>query len=566
MSPQKPVKKTIYVDADEEITGVIDKLRSSSEPIVALVVPKSASVFMSIVNMKLLKRAADQSKKKLVLVTSNQSVLPLAGSVGMHVAANPNAKPYIPSAPETAAPSIADSDEQSIEINSASEPAVDSEAAASPIGPKNSITPKAAGAATIAVDAAKAPKVKKAKGPKLKVPDFKKFRTLLIAGIALLLVLIVGGYWALAIAPKATVTLRGETDTKNLSFKIGADTAAKTLDEEKMIVPSMLKEIKKTETEKVAATGQKDKGEKAKGTIKIYNCNKDDKLSDVTRTVPAGTGVSASGFTFILQTSVEVEPSSFNGNNCSYNRASDAAVVVAQNPGDQYNISEKQRSYSVAGFSSMIADGSSMTGGTSQVVKVVANSDIENAKQKLSAKQVGATEELKASLNAEGYTGLVDTFAAANGNYVPTPAVDSEANEVIVSVQTTYTMLGVKKDDLKKLVETKAAKDAGIDTNRQSILSNGLDKATFQLGAKAGTSTDVTVKTDIIAGPQIDQNAIKSEIAGKKRGVAEQSLANRPGIKEVRIDTSPFWNYSVPKKTNKINFVVEDTDGAQVNP
>ncbi len=34
-------KDTIYIDIDEEITGIIDKVRSSEGKIVALVLPKS---------------------------------------------------------------------------------------------------------------------------------------------------------------------------------------------------------------------------------------------------------------------------------------------------------------------------------------------------------------------------------------------------------------------------------------------------------------------------------------------------------------------------------------------
>ena len=77
-------KDTIYIDVDDEITGIIDKVRSSKHKIVALVLPKRSTVFQSIVNMKLLKRKADSADKNLVLITSETSLLPLAGAVGLH--------------------------------------------------------------------------------------------------------------------------------------------------------------------------------------------------------------------------------------------------------------------------------------------------------------------------------------------------------------------------------------------------------------------------------------------------------------------------------------------------
>ena len=60
---ESPKKKTIYVDVDDEITAIIDKVKTAGEPIQALVLPKRATMLQSIVNMKLLKRAADQDNK-----------------------------------------------------------------------------------------------------------------------------------------------------------------------------------------------------------------------------------------------------------------------------------------------------------------------------------------------------------------------------------------------------------------------------------------------------------------------------------------------------------------------
>src|SRR5579863_1157155 len=95
-----PGKDTIYVDIDDEITGVIDKLRASDGKVVALVLPKRATVLQSIVNMRLLKRSADEARRHLVLITSETGLLPLAGAAGVYVAKTLTSKPEIPSAPD----------------------------------------------------------------------------------------------------------------------------------------------------------------------------------------------------------------------------------------------------------------------------------------------------------------------------------------------------------------------------------------------------------------------------------------------------------------------------------
>lgn len=548
MTPKTtPSKNTVYVDVDDEITAVIDKVRSSKDNIVALVLPKRAAVFQSVVNMKLLKRAADQESKKVVLITSEPTILPLAGSVGLHVASNLNSKPYLPTMPDVEDyDSSADPDEPVILDKTAP--------LASVIPPEESDiqidnTPKVAAATGVA---------KKAKGKsKLRVPDFKKFRTLMIAGGIALVLLIALGYWAFAIAPKAKVVLRGETNDAQLAFDIIADTAATELNEETKVVPAKLKEIKKTESEKLPTTGQKDKGNKASGTVTLRNC------SDNKVTIPAGTGVSSGDFTFITQAPASMDEGDFtSGGNCKSSSPTKEVSVIAQQAGDRYNVSS--RTYSVAGFPGVSGTGSAMTGGTSQLVKVVSAIDVENAKQKLASKQTGVTEEIKAGLEAEGYIGLPETFEAKTPSYTPAPAIDAEATEVVVTAETTYSMLGLRYDDLKKLVEKEADSEDSIDTTQQKILSDGLKSAVYQLGAKKNTRTNINVQTKVVAGPEIDEEAIKKEIMGKKRGEAEQLLKERPGIKEARVETSPFWSYSIPKKSSKITFSVEEADGTQI--
>jgi hypothetical protein len=562
MNPKnsKITKKTIYIDAEEEITGVIDKLLASSESIVALVIPKRATVFSSIVNMKLLKRSADQNDKKIVLITSNKSVLPLAGIVGLHVAQNLNSKPYVPAEPSLQ-PSTKDqpSEESTVEVDNTS---------------KNEDSPVLADEEIDALEVDNSPKEeekpskkpflaflgigKDKHGTKLKVPDFNKFRLWLIIGGVALVLLIIFGYWALAIAPRATVTLRGDTSTKDLAFAIKADSAVTEADLDNKVIPAIKKEIKKTESEKVPATGQKDNGNKASGQMTLRNCSK----SDGAVNIPAGTGVSSEGLTFITQQPASLKPSIFTGGGSCISETVNISVM-AQQAGDRYNVSE--RSYSVAGFSSVQATGSTMSGGTSQIVKVVSGTDVETAKSKLAEKQVSSVEELKASLGAEGYTALEDTFSPNEGAFVPTPAVGSESADVTVSVQKTYTMIGVKTSDLKKLIE-KIAFDSGIDGSKQSILNDGLTEAIFQLGATEGSFTVVNISNKITAGPKLDNEAIKQEIIGKKRGEAEQILSKRPGVKEVRIETSPFWNYSVPKNPDKINLNIQEIPNESSNP
>jgi hypothetical protein len=122
-------------------------------------------------------------------------------------------------------------------------------------------------------------------------------------------------------------------------------------------------------------------------------------------------------------------------------------------------------------------------------------------------------------------------------------------------------MLGVKRDDLKKLV-VNSAKDQ-IDSSKQSIGDDGLDKAVFKLGDKPlATDQKINVQTTLSTGAQIDEAALKAEIAGKKKGEVQQIIGGRPGVKEVEVKYSPFWVYKTPKSVNKITLKFEQAENA----
>jgi hypothetical protein len=64
--------QTFYIDIDEEITSIVDRLRRTKAREVIIVVPKRAMLIQSIVNLKLLKKEADSLKKDLAIVTQDK--------------------------------------------------------------------------------------------------------------------------------------------------------------------------------------------------------------------------------------------------------------------------------------------------------------------------------------------------------------------------------------------------------------------------------------------------------------------------------------------------------------
>jgi hypothetical protein len=537
-------KDTVYIDVDDEITAIIDKVNSSDKKIVALVLPKRATVLQSIVNMKLLKRTADDAKKNLVLITSETGLLPLAGAVGVHVAKTLQSKPAIPSAPETAdKPINVDQDDiDDVELDKAKpigELAEDETIEVDNDEPEEAAAGAAAGA-------------KKASGKKkIRIPNFDKFRVKIVLGVLALVLLIVGWIFAFMVLPKATVIVKTDAQSIDTTLELTASPAATELNEAEGIVPALSQELRKTETEKVPATGQLDKGTKASGTVSLKNCT----AADGSVTIPAGTGLSNSNLTFITDEAVTLPASSFSGGG-SCTTAVEEVSVTAQNAGDKYNISG-DRTFTVAGYSSVSGvDSSTMTGGTSNIVKVVAQKDIDDARKKIEDRSSTVKDELQGNLDESGYLGLQDTFAAGAPAVTSSPNVNGEGGEVTVTVAVTYTMLGIKKDDLKKLIEKSI--EGKIDRSKQVILDDGLSDAAIGIIEKRPNGeVRLTLSATVLAGAQQDENAIKQEIAGKKKSLTLTAIKSRPGVTDAEVKYSPFWVSSTPKKTSKITVIFE---------
>ena len=565
--PTTSGKDTIYIDIDDEITSVIEKVRSSNEKIVALVLPKRASVLQSIVNMKLLKRSADGAKKHVVLITSEAGLMPLAATVGFHVAKNLQSKPEVPSLLNRADDDDVIDDEP-LEGPDA-EPEITAETAGNkPVGELAA----AAGTKAVADDsmetlsmdddgeaeivdadepaAAKPPK----KNKKLAIPNFDSFRLKLVLGAVLLVVLGAVLYVCTAILPKATITVTTDTSDVNSSLTLNLDTATKVLDASKLNVPATAQTVQKSSSQQVSTTGKKNNGTKAAGSVTMTagSCS-----ADVPNNVASGTGISSNGLTFITQESVSFSPVIKNSK-CIFQgiggtSGTTSIAMTSQTGGTNYNVSGA--SFTVAGRSDITASGSA-SGGTDNIVQVVAQADIDSASQKIASQNGQAVKsQLQTELKQAGLLAIASTFATGEPATTASSKVGDETGSVTVTQVISYTMFGVKQADLKTLVDADVQKH--IDPTKQSILSEGIDKANFHVNDSTATTATIAMTTTATAGPDLKVDTIKAQVAGKKTGDIKSSLRTDPGVTDVQVKLSPFWVSKVPSKPAKITVTFE---------
>ncbi len=546
-------KDIIYIDLEDEITSIIDKLHSSPHKIVALVLPKRASMLQSIVNMRLLKRTAEDAKKRIVLITSEANILPLAGAVGVHVAKTLQTKPYLPEPPDKADASALTVDDNNEGGDDASE--VDRHKSVGELAG----LPTDADDETIEVgdsETDSAPKKKTKSKSKIKIPNFDRFRNRFVLGGVGLVLLIALWFWAFVVAPKALIVIKTDNTSFASNLPITASLSAKELNKDSGVVPAENRDFKKTDAVKVPATGEKDLGTKASGKMTLKNCTK----TDGAITIPAGTAATSGSFAFLTQTEVVLPASVFSGGGVCLTPTKDVNVT-AKEAGDKYNLSP--RNYTLSGYSSVSASGSAMTGGTSNIVKVVSQQDVDGAKQKVLDQNLEiGKDEVSKILTTGGFLPIPDSLSSGNPVVTSSPNVGEQASEANVSLTITYTMTGAKLDALKQLIENDAKKH--IDTNKQTILDNGLDKAVLRdVNKQSNGDVKLTLQVEVIAGVAQDTDSIKKAIIGKKKGDAQNTIASRPGVKEVNISYSPFWVFTTPRKASKITVRFEQTQNVE---
>jgi len=550
-------KDVIYIDVEDDVTAIIGKIKDAKEKIVALVPPKRAGALQSAVNLRLLQRMAKNGKKQLVLITNNQALVALAASAQIPVAKNLQSKPEVAEIPAIIVDDgddIIDGSELPVGDHARSVKGREATGAASVAKDTRSdaidttdlsIDDEPALASLVAASAAKtAPR--KAKG-RSKIPNFDTFRKKLVfiilggAGLVALLI------WMFVFAPAATVVITANTTPQSVSSSVKLGGVAAT-DYKTGVISSITQEEKKDETVEFDATGQKDLGTSATGTVRFATSDADTALNGLT--IPAGTRLtSSSGLVFTTDEAAVISASNYKNVRVG---------ITAAEGGTKYNGASGALSGAPSKVSATLVDTTS--GGTTNIVKVVSQDDIERAKGEILGR---STDDLKKELIkkfAKGEIVVDGSFVVDRGDVTSSPAVDQEASngKAKLTVPTTFSIQAVQKSELDAYLKSSIA--SKIDTNTQKIYSTGVDKATLSGFRKDGDTMYATVNANGSVGPKIDEDAIKEKVKGKRYGEVQQSLQAIDGIHDVDVEFSYFWVRTVPNNDNKIKieFKVQD--------
>lgn len=537
-------KDIIYIDVEDDITAIIGKVKQSREKIVVLVPPKRIGVLQSAVNLRLLSRTTTQSGKHLVLITTNGALTALAAAAKIPVAKNLQSKPEIGAAPDE----DADIEEDIIDGSQL------------PVGElaRTADRGTAFTAVSPAVDEAVRENAAEEKGGRtapvrsrpvrtksgVKVPNFDSFRKKLLLIGAGGLVLIGFLVWAIFFAPRANVVIAARTTDTPVNARVTLDPAATTTLQEGLL-KSTTKQTKKDQTVEFAATGKKDVGNKATGSMKLTRTSP----SATPVTVPAGTEFTASGLTFVSTQAAtltsQLTPSGFDPGSAT-------VAVQATDIGDNYNLSARGYTSSVSGVN---ANGTDMAGGSKKTVTVVSADDVQKATEQLAEQK---TDDIKRDLakQFDGTFVVVDqSFKIDQANPSSAPSVDQESTDgkARLTSSVTYSLSAVAKSELKMYLDD-YFKAQLKDKDDQRVYDNGSGEAKLSnISVVDGGKFGANLVANARIGPKISDDEVKELAAGKRYGDIQASLEAIQGVESVDVEYSPFWVTSTPNDVKRIS-------------
>ena len=542
---EKVKKDVIYIDVEDEITDVVNKIKSSNEKIIALVPPKGIGLLRSAVNIRILARTSKKGGKQLVLVSNNEALRAMSASAGIPVAKTLQSKPEIP---EIDALEVDDED------------IIDGEKLpVSDFAGKTKDEEEAEMLENIDIDdnknfSKKEPEVAKESHRKSSsakaVPDFNKFRKKVFIFGGLGVVVVAFFVWAIFFAPAAKVIISAKTSNVNISETLSLTSNESNRNIEKGILAVKTETIEKNAEVSFEVTGTKEEGEAASGVLTLSQGTESDPV-----TVKSGTAFSAGSCNFVSVETAVIPGAKFSGGALSRNGSTSVKIRATQ-IGDQCNLAPQKYTHNVSGVT---ASGGQLSGGSKTVKKVVSEKDVAAAKAKLSDVNSETVKNELISKISSDYTVIADSFSAQIGEPEVSPAVNAEATDgkAVLKAKSIYTIKAISKNDLSEYL--KFAVKSKIQGEEKKIYDNGEKNQTLS-GFVDGETSSIKFSTTAKVGPVINENDIKEKIKGKRFSDVQSTIEKIDGVNNVNVEFSYFWVREIPTNVDKIkiDFTVQE--------
>ena len=345
----------------------------------------------------------------------------------------------------------------------------------------------------------------------------------------------------------ATVTLNVSPDVSEKSQTVTFSVSNPT-DVKNNVIAAEFTSVSEDGTSSTPATGKQDVGDKAKGTVTVFN-NSSDSVS-----LSSGAKITSSnGLVFTLNNAVSI--ASASGDPFSGTKPSTATVnVTASTFGTDYNLPSGTK-FSIGDNAAIAAkNDNAFSGGTKKEITVISKDDIAKLLTDLPKNlEDKAKSDISSKLASD--KALLPAFASESvdkKNFDKN--VGDQASQVTLTGTVTYQGISYAKNDLVSLAAN-LFNSQNITINKDNLNVNVKD-------TKTKTNKDVDANLDIqaILLPKIDNAALAKQIAGQSVTKAKTELSSISRVSSVIISISPnipLLPKSLPRNSKNIKIIIK---------
>ncbi len=364
------------------------------------------------------------------------------------------------------------------------------------------------------------------------LPNKYKFLSLPISALVILIL-------AYLFFAKAQVSIFVEPRMLERDTQVTADPKVKAVDEVSKIIPGEVMEVSVSGSDKAQASGKKQIGDSAKGTVKIINNSSDAQI------LSQGTVVSSNGLKFTLDTSITIASTSAIADTKSTKTVS----VTAAAAGADGNLSSGAQFSSANPKVAIVAEGN-FSGGTSREVTVVSDSDQKKLLASLAASlRKQAAEKLQGKL--VGQKILEEGLAEEITSKSYSKNINDQANEFSLNLTIKYKGTVYKEEDLKlivsKLLESAIPEDFELNLAQTETLA---DVSKLEKDGRLIFLAKFRAKLM----PKLDQEKIKEQIKGQTPQAAAGILKTYDNVLSSDISIVP----ALPNQVSRLPFLTSN--------
>lgn len=578
------MSKTLYIETNEEITSIIDRVKDVEDSDVILVIPKKAVILQSILNLKILKKQLRRWKKEAVIVTSDKLGKNIAARADFIVKQKLDER-NSSDADREQEPEGVRNDEKPVEspplrvsdIIKKGTPNIFTKAIAvkSEDGEPPKLVPKEVNneksdksnlpfkfleEEKVSINAAREKKDSlpkrmnvfadgSSKAEKVIIlPSFGK--KLLFAILAL--TLMVAGVILFLVLPTATLSIEPKTELITQDINPIIDQAVTEVDKNELKIPGKLIEVSNNITKEFPVTGKKQVKAKASGVVTVYN----DWDSQSQTLVESTRFISDEGKLFRSKKTVVVP--GFKRSAGEDLPGSVTVEVEADEAGEESNIPASR--FSIPGLKGTVkyekiygVSKEPMVGGRVEQITVVSDDDFNKAKKAME-KEVRETLVSEIKSKSDGQTTLMeDAISISKNDFTASKKVGEEAKTFSLTLKLDGAALSFNEHDLIDLVKDTIK----VPFNKYTVLDDprltyGKVEADFKNGRMI-----IKVYSESTVASKIEKNDILNNIKGKNTKDLQDYFANVSEVENVNIKFWPSWVKSVPRLDSNVNIDIK---------